>query len=118
MSGNWLRGLREKLGMTQDELAVSLQARGYNCSRATVSHWENGRYKVPLDDPAFVGVLAKVLGVGVLQILIAAGYDVEPGYSREGHHAAWVVDQLTPSDRDFALEMLERLLGKSHQRER
>lgn len=41
MTGKEIRELREKLGMRQIDLAVAL-----DCATATISGWENGKYKI------------------------------------------------------------------------
>lgn len=115
---DWFRRFREKVGLSQDEVTARLQLSGFDCSRATISHWETGRVSIPLGDRDLRWALANVFRVSVPDLLKAAGYEIELGGTEWSRRAAWVVDQLPEADRDFALEMLERLLEKSHQRER
>lgn len=74
MVRNWLKRKREELHLSQEELANSLQLRGLDISRATISHWEMGKYAPPYDNPDFVNALAGILNMSVIEILAAAGY--------------------------------------------
>jgi len=40
-----------------------------------VSHWETGRYNLPLDDFKAMQVIAKVFQVTVVDLLVVAGYE-------------------------------------------
>ncbi len=60
--GPQVRRLRDKLGWTQDQLAVKLQLFGWDTSRVSVTKLEGQTRRVP-DLELFV--LAKVLGVSV-----------------------------------------------------
>lgn len=109
---NWLRKRREEVGITsQEELAEKLQLDGFSFTRASISHWENGRNNPPLDDPEFRRVLAKILRVSQPDLLRLAGYEVDRvSRTHEAERAAYIVDQLTPEKRDLAVRLLEELL--------
>lgn len=56
--GRRIKGAREALGMTQDEVAAALTAQGYPTQRVTVTRTENATRPVTLDDlAAFAAVL-------------------------------------------------------------
>ena len=74
-STNWLKQRREELKLSQEDMAARLQLEGLNVSRSMVSHWENGRYNLPVDDASAMRVLAKVLQVTVSDLLVSVGYD-------------------------------------------
>ena len=118
MGNNWFRSYRDRSGLSQEELVARLQLAGIDISRGTLSNWETGRVSIPLGDRDLRWALANVFRLSVPDLLKAAGYEIELGGTEWSRRAAWVVDQLPEADRDFALEMLERLLEKSHQRER
>jgi len=62
----WLKERRKQLGYSQDDLARFLQLAGFDVLRATISHWETGRFTPPLGNPAFVAELARILKLDVL----------------------------------------------------
>jgi len=109
---NWLRFSREKVGIrTQDELATLLQLEGINVTRATVSHWENGRNNPPLENPDFRRVMSKLLKVSRADLLTMAGYEVaRTDHTRAAQRAADILDQLDEDTQENVLKMLEALL--------
>jgi transcriptional regulator with XRE-family HTH domain len=72
----WLKEYRERQKLSQEELAARLQLKGFDVSRGTISHWEQGRYKIPLDHPDIVNALSDILDITVMEILSAAGYHI------------------------------------------
>lgn len=107
---NWLKENRQKLGLSQDELATQLQVRGIDVSRATVSHWENGRYNIPLENVEVRQALANILRIEVKTLLKLAGYEVESKpHSDAAERAAWLIDQLPPEKQDLAVRLVEEL---------
>lgn len=76
MVGSWLRQRREYLNLSQKELTAQLQTMGFEVSQSMVSHWENGRYNLPLDDVSFMKAIAKVYRVGLVDLLMSVGYDL------------------------------------------
>ena len=59
--GPYLRDLRARRGLTQEQVAEALHVSG-----AAVSKWENGKC---LPDLAKLETLAEVLGVGILDLM-------------------------------------------------
>lgn len=107
---NWLRTRREELGFrTQGELAEKLQLQGYSVTRATISHWENDRYSIPLDDPRTREILARVLRLSEAEMLSRAGYRVTMRHTPEGERAAIMIDSMSESDRERALRVIEAM---------
>lgn len=110
MIDNWLVKRRKELRLSQEELARQLQIAGLDYARATISHWETGRYSPPLDDPEFRRVLANALQVSIQDLLQMAGYEIDPDHSKDARRAADIVDQLPAYKRALALGLLEQLL--------
>jgi len=112
METNWIRQRREKLKINQEELAARLQVAGFDVTRGSVSHWENGRHQPPLDDPAFIQAIGKALKMTVTEILIASGYDVRLTYGDAARRAADIVEQLPPDEQELAVGILEKFLER------
>jgi transcriptional regulator with XRE-family HTH domain len=111
MKTNWLRNLREKQHINQEELASLLQLEGVDVTRATVSHWENERHHVPLADAKVRRALSRILQVSIAELLIAAGYEIgEPSLDEAARRAAYIVEQLPPEKRALAINILEQIL--------
>ena len=111
---SWLSKRREHLRLSQEELVSRLQLQGLDISRATFSHWETGRYSIPLDSPEFRRALAHVLQMTVREMMVAAGYEIEDAANSEAaRRAAYIVDQLAPAQRELALRLLEQFLEKT-----
>lgn len=107
---NWLKQNRQKLGLSQEELTARLQVAGIDVSRATVSHWENGRYNLPLESVEFRQALANILNMDIKTLLKLAGYEVESKtHSETAERVAWIVDQLPPDKQQLALKLVEQL---------
>jgi transcriptional regulator with XRE-family HTH domain len=107
MRNNWIKEQRETLGLSQDELAAQLQAAGLDVTRATVSHWETGRYSSPFDNARAIVILANVLKIPVADLLKVAGYEVSiRDYGELARRAAFLVDQLSPEIQEIAVEQL------------
>lgn len=111
---NWLAKRREHLRLSQEEFVSRLQLQGMDVARATLSHWETGRYSIPLDDPDVRKGLAHVLQMSVRELLLAAGYEIEDKpNTEEARRAAYIVDQLSADQRELALRLLEQFLSKT-----
>lgn len=76
MIGSWLRERREFLDLSQEDIAAQLQTMGFEVSRSMVSHWENDRYHLPLNDVRFMKAIAKVFRISLIDLLAAVGYDL------------------------------------------
>jgi transcriptional regulator with XRE-family HTH domain len=110
---NWLRRFRDQVGLSQEEVKDQMDARGFEVSRSSISHWESNAAKPPLGDPVFRKALADVMRVSVPDLLAAAGYEVtDLEWSVEARRAAWIVDQLSEKGRALALELLNTLLAQ------
>jgi len=106
----WLKQRRKQLGISQEELAAKLQLAGFETSEKSVSHWENGRYSMPLDDATFRNALALSLRMSVYEILVAAGYEVDDRpLSSAGRRAAYIIDRMPEDKREWALDILQKL---------
>src|SRR4051794_30304523 len=117
MSNSWIKERREVLGLSQDELVAQLQTAGLDVTRATVSHWETGRYSSPLDSARSIVILADVLKISLADLLKVVGHDVSIGnYGESARRAAFIVEQLSPDIQEVALEqlqVLQRRLGSN-----
>lgn len=110
MEANWLRERRKELDMQQSELVARLELAGFSVGRASISHWENGRYDLPLEDPNFRQALAKALKLTESEVLERAGYQVVVSpQSEDARRAASIVDRLPETARELALEYLQML---------
>lgn len=105
----WLKMLRENARLTQDELAARLQLQGQDVSRASISHWETGRYEPPMRDARFRRALATSLEISITDLLIAAGFEYVTEFSDVAGKAAQIVESLPPDRQDLALRLLEQL---------
>lgn len=107
---NWLKQNRQKLGLSQEELTARLQVAGIDVSRGTVSHWENGRYKIPLENVEVRQALANIFNMDIKTLLKLAGYEVESKpHSEEAERVAYLIDQLPPDKRNLAVRLVEEL---------
>lgn len=110
MAEHWLKTSRQRLGISQEELASQLQIRGFDISRATIGHWEQGKYPPPLENPEFCKALADILLISVRSLLSMAGYDIEEQqHSETAERVAFIVDRLPPDKQQLALKLVEQL---------
>lgn len=106
----FLRQRREKLGITQSEVAELLSIHGEETSSARVGHWETGRNKPPLEDARFRRAMALTLEVDVNTMMTELGYVISnDDYSSEARLAAEIVDLLPSEGRELAIEILRTL---------
>ena len=110
MDAKWLKNRRKQLGITQRDLVARLGSTGYEVVDATLSHWENGRYAVPLENEKFRQLLANALEMSVPAMLKAAGYETHIDRSKEAILGADLIDQLPDSKRAMAIGILETLV--------
>lgn len=110
MNVDWIRKRRIELDLNQEELAARLQVSGFSATRASISHWENGRHMPPLDDPNFRQSLAKALKLRESEMLERAGYQVVVSpQSEDARRAASIIDRLPEPARELALDYLQML---------
>lgn len=107
---HWLKRYRDKIHLSQEELAIALQNAGLDVARSTVGTWESGKSQPPLDDPAYRRALANIFRVSVTELLMSAGYEIDlDKYSETSRRAADIVEQLTPEKQNLAVRLLEQL---------
>ena len=111
MDMNWLKIRRTQLDLSQADVSRELQLEGYAVTPATISHWENERYKVPLDDRVARFALAKVLQLSVTELLSLAGYGMieKTEHTEAGRRGAMIIDHLPPKAQEIAIEQLRVL---------
>lgn len=109
----YIKQRRERIGINQTELSNRLNDRGFNVTRATIGHWEQGRYNAPMFDPNFVSILAESLETDTLTLLIEAGYDIKIDHSLEAEFAAGIIERMTPDQRETALNVLRAMVKTS-----
>lgn len=107
---DWLRKRREELKLNQEQLAAQLQLAGFDLTRGAISHWENGRFNPPIEDPNFRLALAQILKMSVTSLLKEAGYEVQMELSTNARRAAEIIEQLPPDRQKLALGVLEQFL--------
>lgn len=106
----FLRHRREKLGISQAEVAERLSDHGEETSSARVGHWETGRNKPPLEDLRFRRALALALEMDANSMMTELGYVTsQDAYSSEARLAAEIVDQLPTEGKELALDILRSL---------
>lgn len=106
----WLRERRKQIGiLTLEELATLIQLEGIQLSPSSLSHYENERRGIPLEDDRFRSVLAKVLKLSEPELLSLAGYKTVSKHTEDGERAASIVDRLPPSKRTLAIKLLEQV---------
>lgn len=109
-SMSWIKSRREKLDLTQEELAARLQLQGIEASRSAVSAWEIGRNTPQFNEPTVLVAFARALKLSETEVLKLAGYNTQTTHSAQGERAAYIVDQMPDDRRDLAIKILEQLL--------
>ena len=109
-NANWLRELRSKRNLTQDDLVAQLQLAGFSYTRSSINNWENGYNPAPLKKKEFRVALAKILGVSVRTLLKKAGYEVEVDeHSEIAEQVAIIIDQLPEDKQQLVLRLVEQV---------
>jgi transcriptional regulator with XRE-family HTH domain len=70
---HWLAQRRKERKLTQGQLADLLIRLNYPVTQSTISHWEAGRYQVPLNDFDAVYALCEALGLTMQELMSRAG---------------------------------------------
>lgn len=104
----YLRRRRLAIAVTQEEVARRLTTGGYPISKASITHWEAGRYNPPMDDPQFVLCLIEALEDEPLHFFAETGYFGE-------NEIAKFLRRVRPEDRDFLRSLLTLLTNPSQQ---
>lgn len=107
---NWIKALRERSNITQDELAARLEIEGFSVSRSTIAAWESDRHEPPLSNPMFRRALSRATRMNVRTLLKVAGYEVdEITGSLYAERAANLIDLMSEDRKQLALRILEEL---------
>lgn len=106
----WIKERRKELGYSQEDLARMLQLEGYSVVRSTVGHWESGLARPPLNDPAFVRIMADILKIDSLTLLQLAGYQINTQHSDIAERVARILDTMTEDKQKLALRLIEQLM--------
>jgi DNA-binding XRE family transcriptional regulator len=109
----WITERRKELDINQDDLANRLRPYGINVTRATISHWEKGRYKPPFDEPTFTEAMANALEMDVRSVLINLGYNFVEHPAETVEKAVSIIERMSPDRQKRALQMLELLAKDS-----
>lgn len=111
MNGEWFRRRRLDLDYSQAHVARLLELQGYSVSPGTISHWEKGRYNIPLEDINARHAISTVLQIDVAKMLEEAGYGLvqKKVFSEVAQQAATIVDKLPPDAQKVAIEQLRAL---------
>jgi len=72
----WLQKRLKELGYTHEDLRSLLARHGIERSRATITGWTNEKPIPLLSNPEEASILAKVLDWSLLELFIAAEYDL------------------------------------------
>ncbi|MGB7340022.1 MAG: hypothetical protein WBC91_14095 [Phototrophicaceae bacterium] len=73
---NWLQNRLDELNYTHKDLQKRLAAKGINRVRETITGWTNGKAVSLLNNPKHAQMLAETLNWSVLEMFVAAGYNV------------------------------------------
>jgi transcriptional regulator with XRE-family HTH domain len=107
---DWLRRMREKRHISQQELADRLSELGYETSYARVSHWETGRNKPPLEDSGFRHALATALEIDSNTMMIELGFvTLRDDMAPEARVGAEIIENLPAEGRELALDLLRTI---------
>lgn len=106
----WLKRQRERINISQSDLVRALRDAGFEVSQSSVSHWETGKFNLPLEDVRFRRALANALQMTIPELLTMAGYEINPSYSAQAMRGADIIDQLPPERRELAVSVLEQFL--------
>ena len=82
MGQNWLKRQRKALGLSQDDVAERITNAGLRVTRSTVSHWEVGRYNIPLNDAGAREAIAIALNMTVPRMLLEADISLDEHFSK------------------------------------
>lgn len=110
--GQWIKQRRKEIHISQEELSERLQIRGFDVARATVSHWEMDKYLPPINDPAFAIGLADSLELGLMDMLIRAGFELRFD-DKDAVMGAEIIHRLEPRMKKTAIHLLETLLREN-----
>jgi hypothetical protein len=75
----WLKHRLEELSYTHDDLRGRLAQLGVKRVRATITGWVNGKSIKLLCNPKEAEILARALRWNLTEMLMAAGYKIDPG---------------------------------------
>ncbi|MEM9952632.1 MAG: hypothetical protein AAF846_13585 [Chloroflexota bacterium] len=73
----WLKKRLRELGYTHNDLQKALEEKDIKRVRATITGWTNNKPVSLLNNPEHAKKLADVLDWTVLELLVAAGYDID-----------------------------------------
>ncbi|MEO1288555.1 MAG: hypothetical protein AAFV93_12370 [Chloroflexota bacterium] len=73
----WLKKRLKELEYTHNDLQKALEEKGIKRVRATITGWTNDKPVSLLNNPEDAKKLADVLDWTVLELLVAAGYDID-----------------------------------------
>jgi transcriptional regulator with XRE-family HTH domain len=113
---SWLKTRRKQLNISQETLARYLQLVGVDITAGSISHWENGRHKIPLDNQEFRDALGVCLELTPTELLQMAGYEVSDDDNENAVRINAIVNNLPDDIQQMALEYMEllnRRFGKS-----
>jgi transcriptional regulator with XRE-family HTH domain len=107
---NWIKTLRARANITQDDVAARLQIAGFDYTRGAINNWESDRNQPPVHNAEFRQAFADALKVDVRTLLKMAGYEVDTGeHSIVAEQVAYIVDNLPPDKQQLALALVEQL---------
>jgi len=107
----WIKERRNELSLSQEDVARQLQLDGFTLTRATIGHWESGKARPPLNDPAFVDALARSLRLDATTVLQFSGFDIQTSHTEIAERVARLIDRMSAEDQLRALKVVEALLN-------
>lgn len=112
--GKYIKGRREQLRLTQQDMANELRTRGIETSITALSRLEAGGSLRLLQRPDSLEAIARVLKVGKQRLLKEAGLlavNEVPG-GEEQEYFIELLNSLDPARREIALDLLQTLVDK------
>ena len=108
--GDFIRSRRDKLLISQAELAAKLTLHGHTTTKANVGHWEKGRHDPPIDDKDFRLALALSLEMDVNELMNQLGFVVtSDNRSRNALLAADMMDELPVDAQEMVLDIIKSI---------
>lgn len=81
--GAWIRTMRERQNLTQEELLAAFKREYKPVAKSTLSAWETETANPPLQDNTFVEATARIFNVSVAEVLKGSGYNLGTAYESE-----------------------------------
>jgi transcriptional regulator with XRE-family HTH domain len=103
---------RARLGLSQAGLARRLSDLGLAVKKSAVSKWETGQTPLPLQTARNRRAFAHALHLSIFELLVLAGYEIDPGLSPAARMVAVTYERLSPPQQEAVVGMIEYFLDQ------